>query len=126
MNVLVVDDDAAIRALVSRVFKRRGDKVESAKDGDGAIECLKARAFDLVVLDLMMPRTDGFGVLSYLGTLDGHRPQIIVMTAAVPGLADKVPANMVVGVLGKPFDLRDLVALAEKAFPRERPHQLTN
>jgi CheY-like chemotaxis protein len=117
MNVLVVDDDAPIRALVTRVFARRGDKVQSAVDGEAAIACLKAHSFDLVVLDLMMPRTDGFGVLAYVETLGGNRPKIIVMTAAVPGLVDKVPSKMVVGVLGKPFDLQSLVHLAERAFP---------
>jgi two-component system, NtrC family, response regulator PilR len=121
MNVLVVDDDVAIRTLVTRVFTRRGDKVQSAVDGDAAIDCLKHHAFDLIVLDLMMPRTDGFGVLSYLATLDGMRPKIIVMTAAVPGLVDKVPAEMVVGVLGKPFELQTLVTLAENAFPTPPP-----
>jgi len=119
MKVLVVDDDAAIRTLVTRVFARRGDKVTSAVDGDAAIDCLKLHSFDLVVLDLMMPRTDGFGVLAYLSTLDGNRPKIIVMTAAVPGLVDKVPEDAVVGVLGKPFDLQALVALAENAFPSD-------
>lgn len=119
MNVLVVDDDVAIRTLVTRVFARRGDKVTSAVDGDAAIDCLKLHSFDLVVLDLMMPRTDGFGVLAYLSTLDGNRPKIIVMTAAVPGLVDKVPEDAVVGVLGKPFDLHALVALAENAFPSD-------
>jgi two-component system, NtrC family, nitrogen regulation response regulator NtrX len=121
MNVLVVDDDVAIRTLVTRVFARRGDTVESAVDGDAAIECLRHGRFDLVVLDLMMPRTDGFGVLAYLETLDGTRPQIIVMTAAVPGLVDKVPSDMVAGVLGKPFDLHALVTLAENAFPTHPP-----
>jgi DNA-binding response OmpR family regulator len=117
MKVLVVDDDVAIRTLVTRVFARRGDKVQSAVDGEAAIDCLKHHAFDLVVLDLMMPRTDGFGVLSYLGTVEGSRPKIIVMSAAVPGLVDKVPSDMVAGVLGKPFDLHALVTLAEDAFP---------
>src|SRR5689334_2505626 len=117
INVLVVDDDVAIRSLVTRVFKRRGDAVQSAVDGEAAIECLKSEKFDLVVLDLMMPRTDGFGVLSFLQTMDGDRPRIIVMTAAVPGLANQVPAEQVVGVLGKPFDLHSLMELAEKAFP---------
>ena len=121
MRVLVVDDDVAIRTLVTRVFRRRGDTVQNAVDGDAAIECLKHHRFDLVVLDLMMPRTDGFGVLSYLSTLDGSRPQIIVMTAAVPGLVDKVPSEIVVGVLGKPFELETLVSLAEKAFPTPPP-----
>jgi CheY-like chemotaxis protein len=117
MKVLVADDDASIRMLVTRVFARRGDKVQSAVDGEAAIRCLKVHSFDLIVLDLMMPRTDGFGVLAYLATLDGNLPKIIVMTAAVPGLVDKVPSDMVIGVLGKPFDLQSLVNLAEKAFP---------
>lgn len=117
MDVLVVDDDVAIRTLVTRVFARRGDKVKSAVDGDAAIDCLKTHDFDLIVLDLMMPRTDGFGVLTYLSKLDGNRPKIIVMTAAVPGLVDKVPEELVAGVLGKPFDLHTLVELAENAFP---------
>jgi DNA-binding response OmpR family regulator len=121
MKVLVVDDDVAIRTLVTRVFARRGDTVQSAVDGDAAIDCLKHQQFDLVVLDLMMPRTDGFGVLSYLSSLDGSRPKIIVMTAAVPGLVDKVPPNLVAGVLGKPFDLQALVSLAENAFPTHSP-----
>jgi CheY-like chemotaxis protein len=127
MKVLVVDDDIAIRTLVTRVFARRGDKVQSAVDGEAAIDCLKHQAFDLVVLDLMMPRTDGFGVLAYLNTLDGTRPKIIVMTAAVPGLVDKVPSEMVVGVLGKPFELDALVSLAEAAFPTRpaRPAEIS-
>jgi CheY-like chemotaxis protein len=115
MNVLVADDDVAIRTLVTRVFMRRGDNVQSAVDGEAAIACLKAHRFDLIVLDLMMPRTDGFGVLAHLATMDGDRPKIIVMTAAVPGLVDKVPPEMVFGVLGKPFDLQALVTLAENA-----------
>lgn len=127
MKVLVVDDDAAIRALVTRVFTRRGDKVQSAVDGEAAIECLKGHSFDLIVLDLMMPRTDGFGVLAYLESLESGRPKIIVMTAAVPGLVDKVPSEIVIGVLGKPFDLQSLVNLAEKAFParKTRPAEMT-
>ncbi|HEV7428282.1 MAG TPA: response regulator [Thermoanaerobaculia bacterium] len=116
MNVLVADDDAAIRTLVTRVFMRRGDNVQSAVDGEAAIACLKAHAFDLIVLDLMMPRTDGFGVLAHLATMDGTRPKIIVMTAAVPGLVDKVPPDIVAGVLGKPFELQTLMRLAEDAF----------
>jgi CheY-like chemotaxis protein len=123
MKVLVVDDDIAIRTLVTRVFTRRGDTVQSAVDGEAAIDCLKHHAFDLVVLDLMMPRTDGFGVLTYLSTLGGTRPKIIVMTAAVPGLVDKVPSEMVAGVLGKPFELNALLALAEKAFPAPPPRR---
>jgi len=117
MNVLVVDDDVAIRTLVTRLFMRRGDNVQSAADGDAAISCLEQHAFDLVVLDLMMPRTDGFGVLSYLeARKGGPRPRVIVMTAAVPALVQRVPEELVVGVIAKPFDLAALLALVDDAF----------
>ncbi|HXH39966.1 MAG TPA: response regulator [Thermoanaerobaculia bacterium] len=115
MNVLIVDDDEAIRTLVTRVFARRGDNVQSAVDGEAAIACLQEYDFDLVVLDLMMPRTDGFGVLSYLAARNAPRPRIIVMTAAVPTLVQQVPEELVVGVIAKPFDLAALVDLAENA-----------
>jgi two-component system response regulator PilR (NtrC family) len=116
MNVLVVDDDVAIRTLVSRLFARRGDKVQSAADGEAAISSLEHYVFDLVVLDLMMPRTDGFGVLSYLQRRKDPRPRVIVMTAAVPALVQRVPEDLVAGVIAKPFDLAALLALVDDAF----------
>jgi DNA-binding response OmpR family regulator len=113
MNVLVVDDDVAIRTLVTRLFARRGDKVQSAADGEAAISCLESDTFDLVVLDLMMPRTDGFGVLSYLEARQEPKPRVIVMTAAVPALVQRVPEELVIGVIAKPFDLSTLLDLVE-------------
>jgi CheY-like chemotaxis protein len=119
MNVLIVDDDDAIRTLVVRVFARRGNSVQSAPDGEAAIACLESHDFDLVVLDLMMPRTDGFGVLSYLAKRNAARPRIIVMTAAVPLLVAQVPKELVVGVIAKPFDLAALLDMAEEALGPE-------
>ncbi len=116
MNVLIVDDDEAIRTLVVRLFARRGDAVQSAADGVAAIACLEAHHFDLLVLDLMMPRTDGFGVLAYLAARVGpDKPRIIVMTAAVPALVEQVPTDLVAGVIAKPFNLSALLDLAEDA-----------
>ncbi len=115
MNVLIVDDDEAIRTLVVRLFARRGDAVQSAADGAAAIVCLEAHPFDLLVLDLMMPRTDGFGVLAYLAARGADRPRVIVMTAAVPVLVERVPTDLVAGVIAKPFNLADLLDLAEDA-----------
>jgi len=116
VNVLIVDDDVAIRTLVTRVFTRRGDTVQSADDGESAIACLAARSFDLLVLDLMMPRTDGFEVLKYLAARNTAPPKIIVMTAAVPALVETVPRELVAGVIGKPFELAKLEQLAEEVF----------
>ena len=115
MKVLVADDDEAIRALVTRLFARRGDTVQGAVDGAAAIACLDAEDFDLLILDLMMPRTDGMGVLSYLGARSAPSPRIIVMTAAVPSLANQVPRNQVAALVTKPFDIASLLRIADEA-----------
>ena len=65
-RVLVADDDPAIQALLARVFTRRGYEVLSASDGADAIQKLEQSSFDLLVLDLMMPRVDGVGVINHL------------------------------------------------------------
>jgi len=114
LNVLVADDDVAIRTLVTRVFTRRGDVVQSAADGEAAIACLEQSEFDLVVLDLMMPRTDGFGVLAYLAARGSAAPHVIVMTAAAPSLVQRVPRELVMDIVGKPFELSTLENLANE------------
>lgn len=114
-RVLVVDDDDAIRTLVSRVFTRKGYDVVSASDGDEAIEQLKGRSFALVVLDLMMPRTDGISVIKEIGRI-GNQPAIIVMTAAVPAVVERVPDAHVWKIVAKPFNVLELLTEAENAI----------
>ena len=120
MNVLIVDDDDAIRFLLTRLFSRRGHVVDSAVDGAAAIACLEEKTFDLLLLDLMMPRTDGLGVLAYLRERTAPSPRIIVMTAAVPALADTVPRDQVAALVAKPFEIDDIMKIADNALPGER------
>jgi DNA-binding response OmpR family regulator len=114
-SVLVVDDDDAIRTLVSRVFARKGYDVVSASDGDEAIDLLKRQSFALVVLDLMMPRTDGISVIKEIGRI-GNQPAIIVMTAAVPAVVERVPDAHVWKIVAKPFNVIELLSDAENAI----------
>jgi len=65
-SLLVVDDDASIRALVSATLSRSGCRVRTAADGVEALELVAEEHPDLIVLDLLLPRLDGFGVLERL------------------------------------------------------------
>ena len=124
MKVLVADDDEAIRKLVTRLFERRGDIVENVADGQEAIERLDSGPFDLLLLDLMMPRTDGLGVLAHLAKRAAAPPKVIVMTAAIPSLAATIPRDQVLAVVTKPFELTTLLRIAEEAMasaPRAGP-----
>ena len=62
-EVLVVDDDPDIRMLVAFALEDSGYTVRQASDGEKALAALEAKAPDAMVLDVMMPGTDGFGVL---------------------------------------------------------------
>jgi DNA-binding response OmpR family regulator len=109
MRALVVDDDASIRVMVAKILEREGFVVDSAKDGFEAIEAIRDHDFDLVLLDLMMPRVDGFAVLRFI---DHHKPgarnSVLVMTALSPeNLSTPLP-----NVIYKPFDIDQLTGFA--------------
>lgn len=109
-RVLIVDDDDAIRTMVERVLRREAFEVDSARDGFEAIEKLARNDYVAILLDLMMPRVDGLGVLQFL---EQHRPElspaVIVMSANVPGATDAVREGRVSRVLAKPFDLNEML-----------------
>jgi DNA-binding response OmpR family regulator len=119
-KVLVVDDDDAIRAMVERVLRREHFEVESARDGHEAIEKLARNDYATVLLDLMMPRVDGHGVLRFLETERTEFPPVIVMTANLPGAVETKSAKPVFRILSKPFDITQLVShVRECAAPAD-------
>jgi CheY-like chemotaxis protein len=74
LSVLVVDDEAPLRSTVSAILESAGHRVVEAEDGLVALSLLNERAFDLVVLDLYMPKLDGVEVLRRI-----HVPPPIVI-----------------------------------------------
>ncbi len=116
--ILIVDDNDAIRRLVSMILQREGMEIEHAFDGAKAIERLSQKSYDAVFLDLMMPRTDGFEVITYLRE---HKPEVltkvIVMTAAMSKLTSR-ELDAVGDVLSKPFEIDVLVQTVRKALAR--------
>jgi two-component system response regulator MprA len=116
LRVLVADDDPAIRMLVQRVLVRQGYDVSTATDGADAIVQLEANRFDLLVLDLMMPRVDGLGVIAHLQSRGVTTPPILVMTAAAPDVLRRLPYDRIAKVITKPFDLDALMRDASDAI----------
>lgn len=112
-RVLVVDDEPSIRLLVARALEKKGFTVDSAVDGVEALQKLSDGAYDLLVLDLMMPRLDGLGVIEQLAQTD-RPPKVLIMTAASPSILYQIPRERVAGIITKPFDLGSLVESAEK------------
>jgi two-component system copper resistance phosphate regulon response regulator CusR len=119
-RVLVVEDEAHIRELVSLHLGLEGWDVLEAATGQAALERLRAEPVDLVVLDIMLPKRDGFSVLKRLRDLH-LQPPVLVLTAR-DGVADKV-AGLDLGAddyLTKPFAFEELLARVRALLRRER------
>ena len=114
-RALVVDDDAAIRVLVKKFVEREGFEVDTAENGFVALGKLMETEYDVVLLDIMMPHLDGFGVLSRLRNFAPQMiDRVIVMTALSPDSIREEGHT----VLKKPFDFRQLTALVRNLRSR--------
>ena len=83
-EVLLVDDDPDIRAMLAFCLEDAGFSVREASDGATALAALEARAPELMVLDLMMPGVDGFGVLSAMRERDlAARTRVLILSCRV-------------------------------------------
>jgi two-component system, OmpR family, response regulator ResD len=109
-EVLVVEDDLAIRRLLRMVLEREGYRVQEAGDGIEAALKLGAVDYDVIILDLMMPNQDGFAFMTKLQDADAtHMKKVIVTSAASPSLIRERLRATPFDLLPKPFDIRDLV-----------------
>ena len=109
-RILIVDDDAATRELIGTVLRRRELTVDEAEDGMEALELLKEHRYAVVLLDLLMPNVDGFGVIENLETAIST-PVVLVITGADRALLRKLDPQRIHGVVNKPFDAEDLATL---------------
>ena len=110
-KILVIDDDLAIRVLLQAVLRRMNFDVELAEDGAVGLEKLRHDpSYDLILLDLMMPRVNGYEFIEQVGQeYPDARPHIIVFTAAGKRGVDKIPPESICNSILKPFDLEKFV-----------------
>lgn len=104
--VLIVDDDPAVRQILRALLGRDGLEVHIAEDGERATAMLRERTYAVVLLDLMMPRLDGRGVIAFMNEQHIEAPVIVI--SAVGDTAEDLDPKLVRVVLQKPFEVRDL------------------
>src|SRR5256885_545509 len=85
-RALVVDDDEPIRTLLATIVEHEGFDVQTAKDGREAIEQIDRDGYNVIVLDLMMPRVDGYQVLNHLR--DEH-PELVPCTIVATAIPER-------------------------------------
>jgi two-component system phosphate regulon response regulator OmpR len=120
-HILVVDDDARLRALLQRFLTEQGFRVSTAENAASARAALADMAFDLLVLDVMMPGETGLELTAALRA-EGQEVPILMLTAR--GAPDDRIAGLEQGVddyLAKPFDPRELALRIRTILRRATP-----
>jgi DNA-binding NtrC family response regulator len=115
-KILVVDDEDALRTVLSSELSSEGYEVRTAGDGDEAISGLQKETFDLVLLDIRMPRVNGFEVLKYVK--EKHPKTKVVMLTGFADLKNAIESKKLGAedFVSKPYDLVDLLTTIERVL----------
>ncbi|MBI4803525.1 MAG: response regulator [Elusimicrobia bacterium] len=124
-NILVVDDEAPVSEMISAALSDQGYKVSIAFNGEECVKKISGDKFDLVILDIMMPGMDGIAALGEIKKLD---PEVEVIMATGHGTMGTAIQSMRKGAfdyLHKPFEIKELVAVVEKALEKRKFNDIT-
>lgn len=118
-TILIADDEKEIADLIGLHLEREGYRIVKAEDGEEAVRCIQADTVDLVVLDIMMPKLDGFEVIRHIRS--AQRMPVIFLSAKASDF-DKI-TGLVMGAddyMTKPFNPLELVARVKAQLRREQ------
>lgn len=113
-RALVVEDDGAILTLVRRVLERENFVVEGVRTAAAAIDLLASVAYDLLIVDLMLPEIGGDQLLGYLEEARPKYLRRVIVTTASPGRMNCEFLQRICRLLAKPFDISELVLIAKE------------
>lgn len=123
-RILIADDDASIRGLLRVIAARAGLHADEAANGSDALDLLDRNVYDVALVDLAMPRTNGFDLVDLLRHKP-RRPVVIVLTALSRSAFYELDPAVVHCVVRKPFDLDLLMTLivsaANALYERREP-----
>lgn len=125
-SVLVVDDDPVTRLMLSGSLEREGHQVATAEDGSQALDLVRSKSFDVVLLDVLMPQMDGYGVLEQLKGDPNLRHIPVIMVTGVDDIGSAVRC-IELGAddyLSKPIDPVLLTARINAGLTKKRLHDL--
>jgi CheY-like chemotaxis protein len=122
--VLLADDSRVEREALAHLLRQAGYQVDEADDGEAAILFLKQKLPDLLLLDLQMPGTDGFGVLSYIQKQKQDFP-VILLSGLPPDQIQRsmqrLPSRDLPPLLMKPVDPNQLLNIVALRLTGELP-----
>jgi excisionase family DNA binding protein len=120
-RLLIVDDELAVRDLLSKTLTMADYDVDMAADGHAAIERLRAVAYDLLITDLKMPGMDGLSVIREARKINADLPVIVITGYSTEASAIEAINLGVAGYLTKPFRLPRILAATARALGEPVP-----
>lgn len=114
--VLVVDDSPTVRKIVQLTLQRERIRVVTAGDGLSALAAVSDEEPDLILLDIMLPRMDGYNICQVIRKNMAYRDMPIIMLSGKDGLFDKMRGKLAGSTeyITKPFDSAELVATVKR------------
>ena len=121
--ILVVDDDPGISRLLRYNLEDRNTRVIATANGLDGIKLLTEEKIDLLILDVRLPDFSGWGILGLLRMSEAYRRLPVIMISVESAETELVTTYRPDGYLQKPFDVRQLLAVAEKIASVESERQ---
>ena len=125
-RIMVVDDSITVRKVTEKFLHHEHFKVETARDGLEALEKLESFVPDLMLLDIEMPRMDGFELLEWVKSNNDlkHIPVVMISSRATEKYIDKATSLGCSAFLGKPYLLENLVQVFNQYLKLDAPIEL--
>ena len=122
-NIMIVDDDADLAILIQRALRRRNHQLVAARSGDEALSLLDSQPPDLIVLDVLMPGSDGVRVCQSIRRHPVHASVPVLFLTVQSEVADKVEGSEAGAddYMTKPFELDELECRVEALLRRRVP-----
>lgn len=122
--ILIVEDDQPLRLLLTAVLTQHGYTFEAVADGRAAIDCIRRQRYAAILLDLMLPETNGFEVIDYVrAERRDLMKSIVVITAASKHTLQDFDDSTVGALVRKPFDIHKLIETLDRVTGTERPER---
>ena len=120
MKILLIEDEVMLNNIIAKRLRLEQMMVDCCFDGEEALEYLSVSGYDAVIVDIMMPKLDGLGVVEYLRKADNKVP--VLFLTAKDSLQDKVAGLNIGGddYLVKPFEFDELIARIYALVRRSR------
>jgi two-component system, NtrC family, response regulator AtoC len=117
-KILIVDDDEGVRQVLGQALNESGYQVAAADSGEKAVATLRESSFDLIILDMVLPRVDGLEVLKEISALRPETPVVMITGYASVETAIKAMKMGAVDYVVKPFRMEEVDLVVGRALER--------